>query len=474
MKKKMVIVTSYFEGETYGMLGPQMAATIIQDNTDYECIVIAVTRQDDKILINRAIADYFGKEKPVIGFSTLSGREDIFHFAKELREEGSITILAGPQADLDYMGETGWESHPHRFTGLSQSFSFALHGPAEQAIGLLTGLETNEWNRTSGLLFIGRDGSIKSNAEKTWDENYLGSVRWNNLYRIGPEGLLPIQINIGQVLQQIGCPHAAGRKWVDIDYPVSIKGGENKKIRIPLKGCSFCDVATDKGFYGELSLDTVLNQIRALPDDEDRRKIPFELINENPLFNLPDLLIESNRRGLKLSQINLILRADWFVKGEDRLREALTRAREMGIRIFVSSIGFEAFDDDLLRNFHKGLTVETNLKAVRLMRRLKEEFPAQWAYSTGEGAVHGFIHPTPWDSRKTYANTQKNILLYGLSTDILPPHSTPLIIHHASALGDWIREVEKREGIRYRRYASIIGWWHEKLQTGLKGLKAHG
>lgn len=44
----MVIIASYFGGETYGLLGPQMAATVIQENTSYECIVVAVAREDDK------------------------------------------------------------------------------------------------------------------------------------------------------------------------------------------------------------------------------------------------------------------------------------------------------------------------------------------------------------------------------------------------------------------------------------------
>jgi len=38
----------------------------------------------------------------------------------------------------------------------------------------------------------------------------------------------------------------------------------------------------------------------------------------------------------------------------------------------------------------------------------------------------------------------------------------PLIIHHASGLGNWIREIETREGVQFKRYGSIIGWWHEE------------
>jgi len=460
-KNRMAIISSYFGGESYGLLGPQMAATIIEENTTYDCIVIAVTRDDDKSLIKKFLSDYFGKERPIIGFSSLSGREDLFSFAKELKDEGAITILAGPQAYPDYIGEVGWREHSYRFKGLPDSFTFSLKGPAEQAIPLLKEIKNREeWPSFQGVTIIDQDGQIISNSEKGWDEAFLKAVNWNNLYRIGKEGLVPIKVSTGQVLQQIGCPHAGSGRWIEVDYPAALTDSKNKKIRIFSKGCSFCDVATDKGFYGELGMKTVFSQIACLPEHEDGRKIPFELINENPLFTLPGLLNASKERKIRMSKINLILRADWFLKGEARLRESLRIAGDIGIRILVSSVGFEAFDDTLLANFNKGTDVETNLKAIRLMRDLKKEFSKEWGYSKVEGAIHGFIHPTPWDTDYTFANTQKNIAIYGLDRDILPPHSTPLIIHHASALGDWVREVEKEERLHYKRYGSIIGWWN--------------
>jgi hypothetical protein len=101
---QMAIITSYLPDAAYGLLGPQMAATIIQDHTRDACIVIAVTRNDDKDCLKKALCDYFGSRRPVIGFSALSGREDLFSLAKELKEEGAVTILAGPQADADFRG----------------------------------------------------------------------------------------------------------------------------------------------------------------------------------------------------------------------------------------------------------------------------------------------------------------------------------------------------------------------------------
>jgi hypothetical protein len=215
----------------------------------------------------------------------------------------------------------------------------------------------------------------------------------------------------------------------------------------------------DKGFHGALDTETVIRQIRCLPQTPDGRKIPFELINEYPLPILLDLLEAIHSHNIELSQINLTLRADGLISGIQPLKSVLSVAARRGIFVLLGSIGFESFDDRILRNLNKGLSVVDSLQAVRLMRDLKAEFGETFGYSSREGANHGFIHPTAWDTEETAAEIQKTIHLYGLQNDILPPHSTPLVIHHASALGDWIREIEQREGLQWPRYGSVIGWW---------------
>lgn len=455
----MAIITSYFKGETYGLLGPQMAATVIEDHSACECIVIAVSREDDRMALKKALADYFGAHRPIIGFSSLSGREDLFSLAAELKAEGAVTILAGPQASVDFAGEKGWQKHPHRFKGLWKCFSYGLQGPAEQVLPLLGRLNTKGGASMPGLLTVEADGPVRQNAPKAWEPGYLENVRWDNLYRPALEGLTPLKITMGQVLQHIGCPHAAGISERRIDYPVCIDAAKTKTIRLRLQGCSFCDVAVDKGFHGKLNTESVIRQIRCLPETSDGRKIPFELINEYPLPLLLDLLKEVYSRDIELSQINLTLRADGLISGIQHLKALLTVAAQHGIFVLLSSIGFESFDDRILRNLNKGLSVAVNLQAIQLMRDLKAEFGDTFGYSSREGANHGFIHPTAWDTAETEAEIQKIIYLYGLQNDILPPHSTPLVIHHASALGEWIREIEKRDGLRWRRYGTVIGWW---------------
>ena len=69
--KKMAIIAGYFESENYGLLGPQMAATIIQDHTPYECIVFAVTREYDRAALKKALAEDLDA---VFGSRTLGGQ----------------------------------------------------------------------------------------------------------------------------------------------------------------------------------------------------------------------------------------------------------------------------------------------------------------------------------------------------------------------------------------------------------------
>ena len=448
-REKMLILTGYVEGESYGLLGPQLAASIIQENTPYECVVLTLPRHFDRNILKKALCDYFGNGRSVIGFSYLAGRTDLFSLARDLKEEGAFTILAGPQADVDFLGEKGKESHPHYFQGLSDCFSLAVHGPAEQILPVLDRPIDRETIPNQRLL----------DAALPWNEAFLTKVCWDNLYGLSSGTLTPFPVATAQVLQQIGCPHATRTRTLEMDYPVALRKSKKDTVSLSLKGCSFCDVAVDKGFHGALSVEAVLEQIQRLPEGEDGRKIPFELINENAVPGLPALLTAVRGEGMRLSRVALTLRADWFVLGEKALRQALALARDSDVQILLGSMGFESFDDRILANLHKGLDGETNLRAVKLMRDLKNDFPQHWAYARQEGAIHGFIHPTPWDTPATESNNARIIALYGLLNDILPDHSVPLIIHHASALGDWAREIETRENIQFKREGSTIGWW---------------
>ncbi|MCP4020361.1 MAG: hypothetical protein GY729_00845 [Desulfobacteraceae bacterium] len=458
-KKRFLIICGYFTGESYGLLGPQMAATIINENSPYSSIVAGITNEDNLSDLKSAVYAYFREQKPVIGFASLGGRPDLFDFAGELKEEGATTILAGPQAAPDFIGEKGCQKYHHRFQGLSDNFSFALHGPAQQILPWLC--SDTDLSQIKGAVYKNGKGKILQNPSEKWEDRFLSTTDWQTLYTLDGAAFVPLKITTAQVLSQIGCPHASKERKIFIDYPSALqkKYSDAKKIAIVQKGCSFCDVATDKGFVGVLGKKAVQSQLQGLPQGEDNKKIPFELINESPLFKLGNLLDMAQAISINLSQINLTLRADYFLKGISPLTQVLKRAGEKDIRILFSSIGFEAFDDTILNNLNKGVDVKSNVSAIQKIRALKADFLNHFGYMKQEGAVHGFIHPTPWDTQETSYNTNRTISLHQLARDILPPHSTPLIIHHFCGLGDWIREVEIREKVEFARVGSTIGWW---------------
>ncbi|MCK5313436.1 MAG: hypothetical protein KAJ62_15075 [Desulfobacteraceae bacterium] len=462
-KKKFAIISGYFADETYGLLGPQMAASIIKENSCYDCIVIAITNEYNKLDLKTALRNYFNNNasetiKPIVAFSTLGGRIDLIEFAKELKAEGAITILAGPQAGVDFKGEPETNSFPHRFKGFSDHFTFAVQGPAEQIIPFLNSdIDTINFNYP-GFVYKGRSGEIISNPPLPFTSENLSKIFWNNIVTLKNSKLIPLRITSAQLLQQIGCPHASVSKRVDIDIP-EVLSNKSSSIEIEQKGCSFCDVAIDKGYLGNLKNDAIIEQLKQLPELKNSKKIPFELINENPIPKLGSLLKLAESLDIKLTQINLTLRADYLIKNIDKFKTILNLAQKNKILILVSSIGFESFDNTILKNLNKGVTAETNINAVKKLRLLQYEFQKTLYYKREDGANHGFIHPTPWDNANTQHNINTLVSRYNLAQDILPNHSTPLIIHHASALADWARQIELKYKIKFSRHGSTIGWW---------------
>ena len=208
-RNKMVIIAGYLAGETYGLLGPQMAATIITDNTDYDCIVVALTRDFDKGQLKKSVTDLLGSDRPVVAFSTLSGREDLFLLAKEFTDQGTFTILAGPQADVDFLGEKGWHLHDHRFKGLWAHFSCALHGPAEQIIPLLNNLETDDRHRSTRSALLSSRRLDHPQCKATLEQRLSQPYSMEQSLPPWGKGFVPAQVSLGQVVQQLGCPHAS-------------------------------------------------------------------------------------------------------------------------------------------------------------------------------------------------------------------------------------------------------------------------
>jgi len=438
-----MIIFTHHTGEPHGILGAQLAATFFERKLSIPSVVVGIERDFSKERLLRFKDEYYAGKEKVVAFSHLCGRTDIIGLAQELKQEGFITILGGPQARQDYNGEPGIDSHPHRFRGLKSIVDLAFQGPVD-------GLRSEQLGMRGVLL------------EYPWTKDLFLEVDWSNIYTFS-DTLKKLEVRLGQVLNAIGCPYAGKLQTVTLPPPINLREKNVPELEVRSEGCIFCDVSRDKGYHGSVERDRVITQIAELPE-VDGRRIPFELIDEYPIPSLGRLLEDTEGHDIRLSQINLVCRVDDINAHASDLEEILLLARRQDVKIMFSSIGFESFCDRLLKYFCKGITVADIVKCVETLRRLKGGFGSHFLYRRDEGANHGFIRPTPWDDSETMQEMDRNIFLHRFFEDILPEHSAPLIIHHASYLGDWIRQIESTTGITFSRTGTWIEWWNAPLR----------
>lgn len=440
-----MIIFTHHTGEPHGILGAQLAATFFQKKLSIPTIVVGITRDFSKERLLRFVKEHYGSENGIVAFSHLCGRKDLIELVRELKQKGLTTLLGGPQARQDYQGEPEADHHPHRFGGLKTVVDLAFQGPVDGF--------TLDHLHPNGTLF-----------ECPWSTDISIDVDWSNLYLFSDK-LRKHEVRLGQVLNAVGCPYANKTRTVTLPPPTELLEKGVPEFNVQSQGCIFCDVSHDKGFHGLLEIEHVLGQVKRLPA-LNRKKIPFELIDEYPLRSLGRLLEEIAHQDIRISQINLVCRVDDINAHVSDLGEILSQAQRLDVRIMFASIGFESFSDRLLQYFCKGITFAEILQCVETLRRLKDRFGNHFLYRRDEGANHGFIRPTPWDDGETMQEVDRNIFLYRLFEDILPSHSTPLIIHHASYLGDWIREIESKTGVVFRRDGTWIEWWSPSTEGG--------
>ena len=280
-----MIIFTHHTGEPHGILGAQVAATFLQQKVSIPSIVVGIERNFSKEGLLRFIDEYYAGKEKVAAFSHLCGRKDLIGLVQELKQNGFITLLGGPQVRQDYYGEPDTDLYPNRFRGLKSIVDIAFHGP-------VNGLRLEHLGMEKGLL------------EYPWAKNIFLEVDWTNIYTFS-DTLKKLDVRLGQVLNAIGCPYAIKPQTALLPPPINLRGKDIPEIEVQSEGCIFCDVSRDKGYHGSIERDKVISQIAGLPEI-DGRKIPFELIDEYPIRSLAKLLEETEGHEIKLSQINLV------------------------------------------------------------------------------------------------------------------------------------------------------------------------
>src|SRR4030042_4502145 len=236
-----VIIFPHHTGEPHGILGAQVAATFLERRLSIPSIVVGIEREFSKERLFRFIEEcYAGKEK-IVAFSHLCGRKDLIKVAQELKQEGFIPLLGGPQARQDYCGEPEADSYPHRFRGLKSIIDIAFQGPVDRFSSDHLGM--------MGVLL-----------DHSWTKNIFLEVDWSNIYTFSGT-LKKLDVRLGQVLNAIGCPYSSKLQTRTLPPPINLREMGIPEMEVRSEGCIFCDVSRDKGYSGPVEFDKVITQI---------------------------------------------------------------------------------------------------------------------------------------------------------------------------------------------------------------------
>lgn len=167
--------------------------------------------------------------------------------------------------------------------------------------------------------------------------------------------------------------------------------------RVQTRGCTFC--LDNVGAYAVApEAEVVERWLRQLREIRAARPDVVEvlLVDERPHPYLPALFRalagEPSLHGLELLVKS---RVDWLLEFADgAVTQAIEEARKSGSVLHVYLVGFESFDQFHLDLFNKGCTVADNVRAIEVLRHLKQTWPD--AFEFERYRAHGIVMFTPW------------------------------------------------------------------------------
>jgi hypothetical protein len=183
-----------------------------------------------------------------------------------------------------------------------------------------------------------------------------------------------------------GCPYQADARENPVYSGTSIP-------RHSGRGCAFCTTGNKYEFRpAPETAAEVLEQLRYI-----RRNAPeldrLVLKDQNPFGYLTEVAAAVEEERLGPFTLLLETRADWFLRSQKRLEQALTHARNAGLVLAPYLVGIENFSDAELARFNKGTDGAANERFLAQLRAWKETFGPALSL---EHCSFGFILFTPW------------------------------------------------------------------------------
>lgn len=195
-----------------------------------------------------------------------------------------------------------------------------------------------------------------------------------------------------------GCPYARDVAEVPAYRGLPVLGERaHEAPGLARHGCSFCHMGGDYEKRADEEVvadvvDQVAYLLAALPAAPGLDRVI--LSDQNPQRYLARLLEVAAARGLPPLRWLIQTRADAFLRDLEHVRRATDVAERVGARLALYLVGFEAFSDEELARYNKGLSAETLVEAVRAMRALRESSRGRFDFAEIRG--HSLILFNPW------------------------------------------------------------------------------
>jgi hypothetical protein len=312
---------------------------------------------------------------------------------------------------------------------LHTEIPFAVFGPGRKAASefMAQFFGARDFAKVTNLFFKVGDQIHYSGRTAQWDLPseffpYKPHLDWQYL---GPQRKGRANTEAVSIVAGTGCPHCKSfRSSIRYDLPQAVgRLGYgmtetafkrlDKIFNRATHGCSFCVFQLQEHTVYPVSKTTemLIEQAHYLSTAHDTRA--FCIQTENPFPFLNRFLDQLTEKGIPVDFVSIRTRPDTLLKQESRLRKALDTAQANDFHFSIEEIGFESFFEEELRLFNKGVSAETNLKALELLRKIKKTYREAVSVHVG----HGIILFHPWTTPESMTVTLEVMARY---PDVFP------------------------------------------------------
>jgi len=205
------------------------------------------------------------------------------------------------------------------------------------------------------------------------------------------------------IVADFGCPHRLNK--LNQNYDNLFVGSLNNDIftcsareRLEVLfrermqgGCSFCTSYSYESLPVDETVHCLMKQIRFLKENYGYKR--FAIGSEYPFKFMPKLINQIIKENIEIKQLYVRSRVDWVNKHEKGLVDALDLAKKFNFKINLWQLGFESFIQGDLDVYNKGYEVNENLKALKLIEKLKKIYPKHFFSSSSS---YGYFPINPW------------------------------------------------------------------------------